>query len=124
MSVESTLDCLRPARANGKRSFRIKEVALRLLPSSHLNCAFNPCRAAAKKFSLASSNFKRVAMSPYSSRQCDHQSNKESGVCHLILHGWSGWQRAILDPQMGNAIRNAIARAVPAPHRAIVHSQG
>jgi len=32
--------------------------------------------------------------------------------------------RVILDAQIGIYIGNAIARAVPAPHRALVHSQG
>jgi hypothetical protein len=32
--------------------------------------------------------------------------------------------RVILDAQMGIYIGNAIAGAVPAPHRALVHSQG
>src|SRR5207245_2442143 len=56
-------------------------------------------------------------------RQSEHQPGKKCGVSDLVDNGWAGWQRAILDAQVSDTIRNAITGTVPAPHCAIVHSQ-
>src|SRR6476620_7662578 len=54
---------------------------------------------------------------------CNHQSDKECGICHLILHRRSGRQSTVLNSQVGNAVSDAIAGTVPAPNRSVMHPQ-
>src|ERR1044072_5651956 len=53
----------------------------------------------------------------------NHQTGEESRIRNLVDYGWTRRQCAILNSQMRNTSRNAVARAVPAPNRSVVHSQ-
>ena len=53
--------------------------------------------------------------------QRQHQSGEEGRVCHFIDHAWTSRQSSILNAQVSYTLRDAITRAVPRPHGAVVH---
>ena len=48
----------------------------------------------------------------------------EGGVRHLVDDGGARGEDPVLDPQVGPAFRDAVARPVPAVHRSVVEAQG
>src|SRR5262249_23130839 len=48
---------------------------------------------------------------------------EEGGVGDLVAHGGAGRQGAVLDAQVGLALGDAVAGAVPAPDAAVVQAQ-
>jgi hypothetical protein len=52
------------------------------------------------------------------------QAEPERGVAHLVEHRGAGRQDAVLDPQVGAALRDPVARTVPAVDGPVVDPQG
>src|SRR5271157_1373741 len=55
---------------------------------------------------------------------CDKETKHKRGVRHLVQDGWPGGQHADLNSQMGTPTQHAITGPIPAPHRAVVQTQG
>ena len=85
--------------------------------------ASRPSRAAARKFHLACSNSMWAGDVLVAIGEGHHGAEPEGGVGHLVERGRPRRQDAVLDAEVGDAVRDPVATPVPAPDRAGVEPQ-